>query len=1850
MIDHRYSKSPPSLPACGRQWIRATRYYLFLIAALVWGSSFTICLAQNSVSDRAAEWKSHALPTSEFNRLVDEENGVILRVPASWKKEEVATPKGQEKSYRFNGPYSAMLQVSIGKIPNGLPLQSYTAEILQQLRNLPGSADSLTTRQTEMSGLEAREIMFELPDENGVQTRRLIWCTVDGPVAVAVIFIEPENHIAEIEPYLRAVIQSLTIHGDENITAFEAERTASIKESKPTRIDEVQSIAANLNGLDAGLRDAGVNRLSALFVTAPEVGIDLILDRRPIIRAATVDSIARSANHLLDPFLMRALHDPESFVAERAARALVARPNIVALMRNETLGWLSTEPLSRVWPFLNRKAQLQILNEGFAQQTGPATITARRSPGARPTKAVDPDPSGQLGLLTLLVDIPAQDFKLPLTTILKAQSEALTAAALQVALSRRESLPFTDLFKLLSSSGMEVRKMAARNLGESGTVANIGQLEEFASLLSGQLAGSVRASTSDKAQPDADGNALATELRITIRKIRLRNDLSSATSERKSQLIADTLKDPQLAEWVWMRYVNTPAVESDSQVGPATLSLAPFGENAFPQQMTHYVSIPNPATVVDKLGTSLNSIQMDSARAQANLVLVLSGLSRLLGQQLGAPLDGPVLEYSGIKTSAPMSFGSWISAGAPAGVADAQRKAIVLHVSDHDRFERSLAFYQREVGSFSSLPDGVAAGARFLAVLPAVFPMSANMISQDLPRSNSAPILKYDFAGRTVVNGYPVKWFAVRRVSAQGTITNDAAYLTYVGEAALLTPDLASMRDVLQRIHDGGPSLNQNRQFKIARDNGGEAFYFSNLTELFGQTGAKDEFHINESGALQISNSNWESSYHVSFDDSSWSKLLIAFNPSELAAPRDLLPRSTVLYYFMKLDGAELLRTWGKAATTAEMKSLTDAWVVDFEKDVMPEIDSECGVALLDLADSASWQGHWAVFFKLKSDRLQRALEEGRLFKGATVNKGIATLKLDSSSFYAQVKNNFLVVSDAPESLALLDQKEKLSTSPDFAKAMGRSPGGVVAFGGYNLEAAGVLAGVNPDSVKAQQANMILSLVRAFHSPSLYATIKGNDVDARSSISMDREGRYSVAELQSLTANSEPTFAILRPRGLAIVDQSHLDSLRLRIKAKAAGEMERIAEDLASSSQTVEQRSEQELQVQILPRRAEPKQRLQLPITAHEVSAYLTPSKEIPADDKSVADKAREIAGADRDAWSVATKLAKWTFENLKWKRVDYADAAQTLATREADCYEFSKLYVAMARSLGLPARVVSGFAYSGGSFGGHAWVEVYVGDWIEIDPTWGTSFVDATHIKDSTGALLTYAALNLVQVEVVDAAHSVAAYQKNPIALAKKICEELSEGKSDALRSGFDVSAVTDELMGAGSWSAMTDKERDQISASSDRVLNSIAGWLSSNGKAESSLRLLKVRTTENRAEATAMFTEAFTDDFLKLVLVKRGDAWVLVEVTEVDTGLKMISENLQPTINEIRDRRNGKQHQSAAQTEFARVLITMEKNNQAALDLVDGLLKANPKDQALRYLRSLCLAYADKEDEAAKVWTELTEEQPPLAPALRKLALHYAGSKEVAERTKAVDLFKRYVSLEPDDPRARTGLAESYERAGDVALAETEYRAAVERDDSNSDVYLDLAQFYAGQKHFSEAVSVLDDAAKRTTDKDDLFASLIGRFWFDENPEVPEGLAASQPQRMAQSAPANLSLARIRIDHDHPREALPLLRKAATLNSKLSDPYDLMAEAFRKLHDWTAALKAADTAIRLGADDSEGYYQRACALARLGRRTEAIAALKRAVELDEDLADSLADEEDLKPLASLPEFKKLLPKENQP
>lgn len=78
------------------------------------------------------------------------------------------------------------------------------------------------------------------------------------------------------------------------------------------------------------------------------------------------------------------------------------------------------------------------------------------------------------------------------------------------------------------------------------------------------------------------------------------------------------------------------------------------------------------------------------------------------------------------------------------------------------------------------------------------------------------------------------------------------------------------------------------------------------------------------------------------------------------------------------------------------------------------------------------------------------------------------------------------------------------------------------------------------------------------------------------------------------------------------------------------------------------------------------------------------------------------------------------------------------IETRRGDCTEHSDLFVTLARSLGIPARVVNGFIYGEDSllsFGGHAWCEVVVdGKWYAVDPTWGETQPNATHVRVSSG------------------------------------------------------------------------------------------------------------------------------------------------------------------------------------------------------------------------------------------------------------------------------------------------------------------------------------------------------------------------------------------------------------------------------------------------------------------------------------------------------------------------------------
>lgn len=91
---------------------------------------------------------------------------------------------------------------------------------------------------------------------------------------------------------------------------------------------------------------------------------------------------------------------------------------------------------------------------------------------------------------------------------------------------------------------------------------------------------------------------------------------------------------------------------------------------------------------------------------------------------------------------------------------------------------------------------------------------------------------------------------------------------------------------------------------------------------------------------------------------------------------------------------------------------------------------------------------------------------------------------------------------------------------------------------------------------------------------------------------------------------------------------------------------------------------------------------------------------------------------------------------------VSLPSAREVLRTRIGDCNEHTVLYVAMARALGLPARIAVGLAYVRGAFYYHAWPEVYVdeganrGLWLPVDPTFNQFPADSTHLRLARGGL----------------------------------------------------------------------------------------------------------------------------------------------------------------------------------------------------------------------------------------------------------------------------------------------------------------------------------------------------------------------------------------------------------------------------------------------------------------------------------------------------------------------------------
>lgn len=142
---------------------------------------------------------------------------------------------------------------------------------------------------------------------------------------------------------------------------------------------------------------------------------------------------------------------------------------------------------------------------------------------------------------------------------------------------------------------------------------------------------------------------------------------------------------------------------------------------------------------------------------------------------------------------------------------------------------------------------------------------------------------------------------------------------------------------------------------------------------------------------------------------------------------------------------------------------------------------------------------------------------------------------------------------------------------------------------------------------------------------------------------------------------------------------------------------------------------------------------------------------------KQIASLSTRLTAHIKQPKAKAKALYEWEIHHIKydWKKYDdyvyhgkwdSQSPLQTLQTGKGVCADYALLYADLAHCAGLTVQIDEGMGGTGGSFGSHAWNQIYLPaskNWITVDTTWGASQdewfnvpptkFDKTHIQQKT-------------------------------------------------------------------------------------------------------------------------------------------------------------------------------------------------------------------------------------------------------------------------------------------------------------------------------------------------------------------------------------------------------------------------------------------------------------------------------------------------------------------------------------
>lgn len=138
------------------------------------------------------------------------------------------------------------------------------------------------------------------------------------------------------------------------------------------------------------------------------------------------------------------------------------------------------------------------------------------------------------------------------------------------------------------------------------------------------------------------------------------------------------------------------------------------------------------------------------------------------------------------------------------------------------------------------------------------------------------------------------------------------------------------------------------------------------------------------------------------------------------------------------------------------------------------------------------------------------------------------------------------------------------------------------------------------------------------------------------------------------------------------------------------------------------------------------------------IRQYVDSSDQVQVDSEKIAQIADTFTARSASIQTIVGKALSWTKQNIRYDET-LADeiydgsskgqsAEETLDCKKGTCNEYSNVFIAFMRHLGIPARYVEGFWMTDSDMRMyHAWAEFYLQGygWVPVDPmngTWGQS------------------------------------------------------------------------------------------------------------------------------------------------------------------------------------------------------------------------------------------------------------------------------------------------------------------------------------------------------------------------------------------------------------------------------------------------------------------------------------------------------------------------------------------------